>query len=228
MENRKIVVVETRTQKKSVIMSSATTLGELKRDFTEAGINYKDMAFYEGVSKTELKSDDSMLPHDILYKGHTTNELVFMLTNINKKIKSGMYTRKEVYRIIKENQLQEDVKEAFGRNYTQISTEELSNFIMPLAPSTIKENTLDRYIPQNENSHSKLVEIAILLTSSLGGVLNEMKEFKELSTLTKNNVLKNLSEIDNILHTENITKENIKSSYSDSELDEMMNDALGL
>ena len=45
MEVRKITVVSTKTQKKSVIMSGAETLGELKKDFREAGIDYEGMTF---------------------------------------------------------------------------------------------------------------------------------------------------------------------------------------
>ena len=91
MEARKITVVSTRNQKKSVIMSAATTLAELKADLRQNGIDYEGMTFYEGTSKIELKDDNSVLPHDVPYKGQTTNELVFMLTNTNKKIKSGIY-----------------------------------------------------------------------------------------------------------------------------------------
>ena len=91
MEARKITVVSTRNQKKSIIMSAATTLAELKADLRQNGIDYDGMTFYEGTSRVELKDDASVLPHDVLYKGQTTNELVFMLTNTNKKIKSGIY-----------------------------------------------------------------------------------------------------------------------------------------
>ena len=107
MEARKITVVSTKTQKKSVIMSSAETLGELKKDFKDAGIDYEGMTFYEGTSKTELKTDESVLPKNVPYTNRTTgetkntNELVFMLTNTNKKIKSGAMNRAEVYSIIK-------------------------------------------------------------------------------------------------------------------------------
>ena len=97
METRKITVVSTREQKRSTIMSAATTLGELKADLNNAGINYSDMTFYEGLTKTELVNDESLLPTNVPYKGQITNELVFMLTNMNKKIKSGAMTRAEAY-----------------------------------------------------------------------------------------------------------------------------------
>ena len=40
METRKITIVATREQKKYVIDSAATTLGELKADLDNVGINY--------------------------------------------------------------------------------------------------------------------------------------------------------------------------------------------
>ena len=68
-------------EKRSTIMSEAETLGELKRDLTANGINYSGKTFMEGLSRSELKEDASILPHDIQRPdGSVTNELVFMLT----------------------------------------------------------------------------------------------------------------------------------------------------
>ena len=125
MQNRKITVVSTQTQRKSVITTGAETLAELKSALDEAGINYDGMTFYEGTSRTELKDNASVLPKDVPYKGTTTNELVFMLTNTNKKIKSGDMSRAEAYAAIKANNLQDAVKSKFGKNFTQCSTEDL-------------------------------------------------------------------------------------------------------
>ena len=126
MEARKITVVSTRDQKKSVIMSAATTLAELKADLRQNGIDYNGMTFYEGTSKVELKDDASVLPHDVPYKGQTTNELVFMLTNTNKKIRSGAdMSRADAYAAIKANGLQEECVKRFGKNFTMCKTADL-------------------------------------------------------------------------------------------------------
>ena len=126
MEARKITVVSTRNQKKSVIMSAATTLAELKADLRQNGIDYDGMTFYEGTSKVELKDDASVLPHDVPYKGQTTNELVFMLTNTNKKIKSGAdMSRADAYAAIKAKGLQEECVKRFGKNFTMCKTADL-------------------------------------------------------------------------------------------------------
>lgn len=127
MEARKITVVQTKNQKKSVIMSAATTLAELKSDLRANGIDYDGMTFFEGTSKVELKNDASVLPHDVPYKGTVTNELVFMLTNTNKKIRSGAATmsRAEAYSAIKSMGLQDACVKKFGKNFTMCKTIDL-------------------------------------------------------------------------------------------------------
>ena len=127
MDARKITVVQTKNQKKSVIMSAATTLAELKSDLRANGIDYDGMTFFEGTSKVELKNDASVLPHDVPYKGTVTNELVFMLTNTNKKIRSGaaIMSRAEAYSTIKSMGLQNACVKKFGKNFTMCKTIDL-------------------------------------------------------------------------------------------------------
>lgn len=146
METRKLTIVATREQKKYVINSAATTLGELKADLRNNGINYTNMTFMEGLTRTELKDDASILPHDVVRKDRTTgeetvtNELVFMLTNTAKKIRSGAVemTRPQVYAAIKTNNLQDAVKKTFGKNFTQCSTEDLISIVN----KNVKKQTL--------------------------------------------------------------------------------------
>lgn len=168
MEARKITVVSTRNQKKSVIMSAATTLAELKADLRQDGIDYDDMTFYEGTSKTELKTDLSVLPHDVPYKGTTTNELVFMLTNTNKKIRSGAggaIKRKEVYDKITELGLQDECKRKFGRNFTQCATADLISLVekagekAALAPTLEAENPAECVDTKARAAISRLAEM---------------------------------------------------------------------
>ena len=148
MQSRKITVVQTKNQKKSVIMSAATTLAELKSDLRANGIDYDGMTFFEGTSKVELKNDASVLPHDVPYKGTVTNELVFMLTNTNKKIRSGAATmsRAEAYSAIKSMGLQDACVKKFGKNFTMCKTTDLialvqSNSAAKPAPVAPKAET---------------------------------------------------------------------------------------
>ena len=101
--------------------STATNLGELKAEMRAAGIDYNGMTFYEGHLRAELKDDASPLPTNIPYKGTTVNDLVFMLTTPEKKVKSGAMSRAEAYAAIKERGLQEVCKNTYGKNFTQCS-----------------------------------------------------------------------------------------------------------
>lgn len=126
---REILIANTKTQKRSKVTTSVTTLGELKADLRAAGIDYLGMTFTEGISKTQLLDDATQLPQNVMYKGQPTNNLVILLTNTKKNIASGAMSRKEVYQTIKDNNLQEAVKEEFGRNFTQVPTSDLLVFI---------------------------------------------------------------------------------------------------
>jgi len=130
MDVREILVANTKTQKRYKINTDATTLGELKAALNAEGIDYAGMTFTEGISKTQLNSDDSQLPTNVMYKGQPTNNLVMLLTNTTKNIASGAehLTRKEIYTIIRENNLSNDLKEEFG-NWTIITTDVLEEFI---------------------------------------------------------------------------------------------------
>lgn len=123
--NRTFTVVDSTTQKTSTFQSTAETLAELKADLRAHGINYNGMTIYEGVSKTELKSDNSALPHDVPYKGGTTNNLVFRLTKSEKNIKSGAMSRPEAYAAVKKLGLQGAIAEKYGKNFTMCKTADL-------------------------------------------------------------------------------------------------------
>lgn len=129
MIEREILVANTKTQTRKKITTNAATLGELKAALAQEGIDYTDMTFTEGISKTQLLDDSTPLPRDVMYKGAPTNNLVILLTNTRKKIPSGMGSRKEAYAIIKENDLMEGIKDEYGYNYTNVSTEDLWNYI---------------------------------------------------------------------------------------------------
>ena len=133
MEERVILIANTKTQQRHELHTSATTLGELKAAMIEAGIDYSGMDFTEGISKTHLLGDDTQLPTNVMFRGAPTNNLVMLLTNTTKNIASGACerSRKEAYEII--NEIGEEAKTAitmqFGRNYTQVKTDDLWAFI---------------------------------------------------------------------------------------------------
>ena len=92
MENRKIIIVDSSSNQKVVVDTDAETFGELKRAARNAGINYEGKDWLEGITKTSPVGDDSLLPTNVNYKGTVTNNLVYMLTNTNKRIRSGVET----------------------------------------------------------------------------------------------------------------------------------------
>ena len=236
MEARKITIVSTRNQKKSVIMSAATTLAELKADLRQNGIDYDGMTFYEGTSKVELKDDASVLPHDVPYKGQLTNELVFMLTNTNKKIRSGAdMSRSDAYAAIKAKGLQEECVKRFGKNFTMCKTADLvalvnEKSVSKPAPSTPakKEPVKEAPAKKEEVAETKKEEAkekagtAECVDTKARAALSRL-----LTILTDNDTLEDdeTEEIEDILGGD--ASEDYgpspASPYSDDEIDRMFN-----
>lgn len=135
MEFRKVTIINNKTQSQKVIQAStATTLGELKREMREAGIEYEGMTFFEGHLRAELKDDASVLPTNIPYKGQVVNDLTFLLTAPEKKIKSGAMSRAEAYNAIKARGLQDECVKRFGKNFTMCKTQDLIDLLGKGAP----------------------------------------------------------------------------------------------
>lgn len=89
MEKRKIVIVDSSANAKCELITDATTFGELKRAARIAGIHYEGKDWLEGITKTVPMTDETLLPTNVSYNGVVTNNLVYMLTNTNKKISLG-------------------------------------------------------------------------------------------------------------------------------------------
>ena len=228
MEARKITIVSTRNQKKSIIMSAATTLAELKADLRQNGIDYDGMTFYEGTSKVELKDDTSVLPHDVPYKDQTTNELVFMLTNTNKKIRSGAdMSRADAYAAIKSKGLQGECVKRFGKNFTMCKTADLVALIneKSVSKTALSTPTKEEKVAETKRRESKKqANTAECVDTKARAALSRL-----LTILTDNDVLDDdeAEEIEDILDDKATTSDDCKpsseSSYSDDEIDRMFN-----
>ena len=116
------------------------------------------MTFTEGISKTQLLSDDTQLPQNVMYKGQPTNNLVILLTNTKKNIASGVLSRKEAYNLIKQNSLENAVKIEFGRNFTQVPTLDLIKFIEANVKKSEAPKTEPTEQPKNEPKVSEQSE----------------------------------------------------------------------
>lgn len=227
MEARKITVVQTKNQKKSVIMSAATTLAELKSDLRANGIDYDGMTFFEGTSKVELRNDASVLPHDVPYKGTITNELVFMLTNTNKKIRSGAVamSRAEAYSAIKSMGLQDACVKKFGKNFTMCKTADLI--------ALIQSNGASKPAPKAEAKAETKKEEKVEAPASNGGecvdtvaraAISKLVEILEdngtIEDYEKEKVLDILGGAVEVAPSEEY-KPKSASPYSDDEIDDM-------
>lgn len=220
MEARTITVYSTKTNVKTTIMSTAETLGELKAELRANNVDFEDMTFFEGVSRTELVADNSALPKDIMYKGTRTNNLAFMLTNSNKKIKSGALedtSRANIYTYIKKYGLQEMVKSHLGKNYTQCKTEDLVNIVnYALDAEECLQCSECGHVNCGKSKYSELEKIAV----------HAMLALSELVDYLADNDMVNVDNIGKIIHEkinicESDTKKELKSPYSDKELSEM-------
>lgn len=126
MNTKKFTVVDTRTNRTKTFESTANTVGELKVDLRREGIDPTGMAIQEGLTKTELGDNDgAYLPHDVPYRGGVTNNLVFRLTQKEKKIRSGVMSRSEAYDKVKELGLTDMIAMKYGKNFTMCKTSDL-------------------------------------------------------------------------------------------------------
>ena len=236
MENRKITVVSTKDQSKKVIMSSATTLAELKSDLRSNGIDYEGMTFFEGTSKTELKHDTSVLPHDVPWKGTITNELVFMLTNTNKKIKSGAMSRMEAYAEIKNMGLQDTCLKKFGKNFTMCKTADLIALVEENKDSKEEAPAAPKAEAKKEEKGETPANTPTAPASNSGECVDTVARaaISKLLELLRNNgtLEEEVDEVLNILGGEVVVATTIPeeynpksaSSYSDNEIDDMFRD----
>ena len=223
METRKITIISTKNHSTKVINSAATTLGELKTDLDNAGIGYTDCTFFEGLTKTELKNNDAILPHDVPYKGTITNNLVFMITNASKKIKSGA-DRKSIIAEIKAKNLTEVVKNTYGKNYTNCKTEDLEKILSMNNTSTPKEAPAKKEVPNNPamkttdlSNYVTKAELRKVIESLLKEMENAEVDYVEDVDIDNISIIGDIS-------SNNSEEEKSDSPYSSNELDDMFKD----
>ena len=225
METRKITIISTKNHSTKVINSAATTLGELKTDLDNAGIGYTDCTFFEGLTKTELKNDAAILPHDVPYKGTTTNNLVFMITNASKKIRSGAkLDRKAIIEEIKAKNLTEVVKKVYGKNYTNCKTEDLERILNMNNNSAPKEAPAKKETVETKSNTSVSNDTEYITKAQLKEVITGLVEEMKYVGMDYSDGIN----IDNISIIGDISSSNSKkeddSPYSSNELDDMFKD----
>lgn len=217
MSTKKFTVIDTRTMQKKSFDSQATTVAELKADLRRLGISTEGMVIQEGLTKTEFTSDASVLPHDVPYKGGITNNLVFRITQAEKKIKSGAgMSRKEVYDKVKELGLTKAIAKKYKKNFTMCKTTELIAEIEAATKSTtvkaVKEVKEAPVCKKESNKRTNVGEDAA--TQAITLLTNK---------LVNNGILSSVegTEVVELLGT---TLTIVPGSYSEEELDDMFED----
>lgn len=188
---RKITVLVESTQSKHVLQSNATTLGELKDELRDKNISFNsDDVFKEGMSKTVLTTDESILPSNIPWRGEVTNDLIFMVTAPQKKIKSGVMTRAEVYAEVKRLKLQDTISKKVGKNFTQCSTATLLTFIDEASENSCKTKTPAPVAKEKKVKSNPTPEVVESVTfCALKELIAKMVNEGVLSEANANNIL---------------------------------------
>lgn len=210
--SRKITVLVESTQRKVVLESNATTLGELKNELREMQVDFdSENVFKESRTKSILASDESVLPTNVPWKGSVTNELVFMITAPQKKIKSGM-DRKEAYARVKELSLQDKIQKGEGKNFTQCSTAILISYIEKASKKAApKAKKAEPAAPIAKEKPVKKAKVAEAAEANLDALQNLLEELVDKGVITSS-VAKNIWGVANGQPAQPVEKE---KSYSD-------------
>ena len=131
----KVTVFSTKGSQKAVYETESTTWGQLKAELSR-DYNFDNLQATENITRRDLTVDSAELP---------TSDFTLFLRPI--KTKSGAYSYAEAKSIIKnDTSLQEAIKEKYGKNYTNLSTNFLNEAITlfgkgmssPAKPETAK------------------------------------------------------------------------------------------
>ena len=214
---KKFTVIDTRTMQKKEFNSQATTVAELKADLRKLGIATDGMVIQEGLTKTELKFDTALLPHDVPFKGGTTNNLVFRLTQAEKKIKSGAgMSRQEAYAKVKELGLTEAIVKKYNKNFTMCKTADL---IAEIEAASKKATNVKENAPKKESKAMK--------PATKAPVASEDKATQAITLLTNtlvNNGILSTDEGTEVVEVLGTTLSVKESAYSVEDIDDMFKD----
>lgn len=214
---KKFTVIDTRTMQKKEFNSQATTVAELKADLRKLGIATDGMVIQEGLTKTELKFDTALLPHDVPFKGGTTNNLVFRLTQAEKKIRSGAgMSRQEAYAKVKELGLTKAIVEKYNKNFTMCKTADL---IAEIEAASKKATNVKENAPKKENKAKK--------PATKATVASEDKATQAITLLTNtlvNNGILSPDEGTEVVEVLGTTLSVKESAYSAEDIDDMFKD----
>lgn len=168
MEARTIWILDRATNTHVKIITDATTFGELKQAAKAAGVRYEGKDWLERISQQSPLSDESILPTNLPWQGKVTNDLVFVLTDTNKKIKSGL-GRNEVLEKVRDLGLQQELKLKYGKPYTNISNDVLLKEVEEAEEALNTDDLFDDcdVCHKKDNKYNSVIKVIAALLAGL-------------------------------------------------------------
>lgn len=168
MEARTIWILDRATNAHVKIITDATTFGELKQAAKAAGVHYEGKDWLERISQQSPLSDESILPTNLPWQGKVTNDLVFVLTDTNKKIKSGL-GRNEILEKVRDLGLQQELKLKYGKPYTNISNDTLLKEVEEAEEALNTDDVFDDcdVCHEKENKYNSVIKVIAALLAGL-------------------------------------------------------------
>ena len=168
MEAKTIWILDRATNTHVKIITDATTFGELKQAAKAAGVRYEGKDWLERISQQSPLSDESILPTNLPWQGKVTNDLVFVLTDTNKKIKSGL-GRNEVLEKVRDLGLQQELKLKYGKPYTNISNDVLLKEVEEAEEALNTDDLFDDcdVCHKKDNKYNSVIKVIAALLAGL-------------------------------------------------------------
>ena len=168
MEARTIWILDRATNTHVKIITDATTFGELKQAAKAAGVRYEGKDWLERISQQSPLSDESILPTNLPWQGKVTNDLVFVLTDTNKKIKSGL-GRNEILEKVRDLGLQQELKLKYGKPYTNISNDVLLKEVGEAEEALNTDDLFDDcdVCHKKDNKYNSVIKVIAALLAGL-------------------------------------------------------------
>lgn len=178
----KVTVISSRNQGiKTTFESTAKTLGQLKDDFNDNNIEYEGLSIYEAISRTKLIDNDSVLPHDLDYRGQKTDDLLIYMTP-DKKISSGVLSKRQsLYAAIKSRNLADDIKKKYGKSYTNLSTIDLDHIVSGVSGTASSETPtqVEHIDSKSEDLPERVVCDAVSSTTTIDDLLVKVNSLND-------------------------------------------------
>ena len=150
------------------IITDATTFRELKQAAKADGVRYEGKDWVERISQHSPLSDESILPTNLPWQGKVTNDLVFVLTDTNKKIKSGL-GRNEILEKVRDLGLQQELKLKYGKPYTNISNDVLLKEVEEAEEALNTDDLFDDcdVCHKKDNKYNSVIKVIAALLAGL-------------------------------------------------------------